>query len=427
MPIYFNFYLLFFIFKFNFNSLLLLQSNETTLLQPHLSVEKIKSFKLNFGPVHPAAHGVLRLILHLDGEIIIIADPHIGLLHRGTEKLFEYKTYQQNLPYFDRIDYVSIISQEYSYVLAIEKLLNIVVPLRAQYIRVIFLELTRIINHLIAITTHAIDVGALTPFLFGFEEREKIIEFYERVSGARIHAAYFRPGGVRYDFPIGLADDIAKFIINFPSRCDELEELLTSNRIWKQRLVDIGVVTYKLAQDWGLSGPILRSAGFDWDIRKTNVDGVYNHFNFFIPVGQYGDCYDRYLIRIEEIRQSRNIIRQALIKLTSGVTISDNQKINSGSKFFIKTSIEALINHFKLYSEGFSIPANSIYVGTEAPKGEFGVYLVSNNSTKPYRCKVKSSGFTHLQAINILAKGHILADVVAIIGTLDIVFGEVDR
>ena len=397
---------------------------QTTLIS---SMEKSKAFTLNFGPVHPAAHGVLRLILTLDGEIIVSADPHVGLLHRGTEKLMEYKTYMQALPYFDRLDYVSMMAQEYSYILAIEKLLNLAIPLRAQHIRVIFLEITRILNHLMAITTHAIDVGALTPFLYGFEEREKLIEFYERVSGARVHAAYFRVGGVAQDLPIGLCDDIASFITKFAARCDELEELLTNNRIWKQRLVDVGVVTRNQAYSWGLSGPMLRSTGFDWDLRKQQPTDVYSQINFLIPVGQYGDCYDRYLMRIEEIRQSARIIIQALSSLPAGPVITDDKKVATSSKASLKNSMEALIDHFKLYSEGFSVPAGHVYVATEAPKGEFGVFLVSNNSNKPYRCKIKSSGFTHLQALNVLAEGHMLADVVAIIGTLDIVFGEVDR
>jgi NADH dehydrogenase (ubiquinone) Fe-S protein 2 len=390
-------------------------------------IEKTKAFTLNFGPVHPAAHGVLRLILTLDGETILSADPHIGLLHRGTEKLIEYKTYQQALPYFDRLDYVSMMAQEYSYVLAIEKLLNISVPLRAQYIRVIFLELTRLLNHIMAITTHALDVGALTPFLWGFEEREKILEFYERVSGARMHAAYFRPGGVAQDLPLGLCDDIASFILQFATRCDELEELLTSNRIWKQRLVDVGVVTRKQATDWGMSGPMLRSTGYDWDLRKHQPTDVYGQMNFLIPTGQYGDCYDRYLMRVEEMRQSIRIVSQCLVSLPTGPVMTNDYKVNPGSKTNMKNSMEALINHFKFYSEGYAVPADHLYLATEAPKGEFGVYLVSNNTNKPYRCKIKSPGFTHIQALTVLAEGHMLADVVAIIGTLDLVFGEIDR
>jgi NADH dehydrogenase (ubiquinone) Fe-S protein 2 len=391
------------------------------------SLRKLKTFTLNFGPQHPAAHGVLRLILTLDGEVIIKADPHIGLLHRGTEKLVEYKTYLQALPYFDRLDYVSIIAQEYSYTLAVENLLNIDVPLRTKYIRVLFLEITRILNHLIAITTHALDVGALTPFLYGFEEREKLIEFYERVSGARIHAAFFRPGGVSQDLPLGLIDDIYNFCIQFNSRIDEIEELLTNNRIWKQRVVDIGIVTRNQALNWGFSGPILRSTGIVWDLRKIQPTDVYSIINFSIPVGIYGDCYDRYLMRIEEIRQSLRIIVQCLYNIPNGPIKICDQKINTTSKILIRSSIEALINHFKLYSEGFYVPEGDIYIPTEAPKGEFGVYLVSDNTNKPYRCKIKSPGFNHLQALPLIAKGHIIADVVAIIGTLDIVFGEIDR
>lgn len=390
-------------------------------------LRKTKAFTLNFGPQHPAAHGVLRLILTLDGEVIVKSDPHVGLLHRGTEKLIEYKTYLQALPYFDRLDYVSIIAQEYAYTLAVEHLLNIEIPIRAQYIRVLFLELTRLLNHLIAITTHALDVGALTPFLYGFEEREKIIEFYERVSGARIHAAYFRPGGVSQDLPLGLIDDIYNFCQQFASRIDEIEELLTNNRVWKQRVVDIGIVTYNQVRDWGISGPILRSTGFPWDLRKSQPTEVYSKINFSIPTGIHGDCYDRYLLRIEEIRQSLRIIHQCLCEIPYGPVKVLDQKINTISKDIIRSSIESLINHFKLYSEGFSVPAGDVYIPTEAPKGEFGVYLVSNNSNKPYRCKIKSPGFTHLQALPLMAKGHIIADVVAIIGTLDIVFGEIDR
>ena len=394
-------------------------------LAPRL--EKTKAFTLNFGPVHPAAHGVLRLILTLDGETILAADPHIGLLHRGTEKLIEAKTYQQALPYFDRLDYVSMMAQEYSYVLAVEKLLNLAVPLRAQYIRVIFCELTRILNHIMAVTTHALDVGALTPFLWGFEEREKIMEFYERVSGARMHAAYFRPGGVAQDLPLGLCDDIATFISQFATRCNELEDLLTGNRIWKQRLVDVGVVTRAQACHWGMRGPLLRSTGFDWDLRKQQPTDIYSQLSFFVPIGQHGDCYDRYLMRIEEMRQSIRLIGQALTSLPNGPILTDDRKIGPGSKAAMKSSMEALIDHFKFYSEGYAVPKGHIYLATEAPKGEFGVFLVSNNSNKPYRCKIKRPGFTHLQALTVLAEGHMLADVVAVIGTLDLVFGEIDR
>lgn len=391
------------------------------------SLRKLKTFTLNFGPQHPAAHGVLRLILTLDGEIITKADPHVGLLHRGTEKLIEYKTYMQALPYFDRLDYVSMMAQEYSYTLAVEHLLNIEVPLRAQYIRVLFLELTRLLNHLMAITTHVLDAGATTPLLFGFEEREKLMEFYERVSGARMHAAYFRPGGVSQDLPLGLIYDIYMFTHQFAARIDEYEELLTNNRIWKERTVDVGIVTRNQALNWGFSGPMLRSIGLPWDLRKMQPSDVYSQVNFAIPTGNYGDCYDRYLIRIEEMRQSLTIIAQCCYALPSGPIKTFDQKINNSSKELMRHSMEAVINHFKLYSEGYSVPAGEVYMATEAPKGEFGVYLVSDNSNKPYRCKIKSPGFTHLQAMPLLAKGHMIADVVAIIGTLDIVFGEIDR
>ena len=390
-------------------------------------LKKLRQFTLNFGPQHPAAHGVLRLILTLDGEIIIKADPHIGLLHRGTEKLLEYKTYLQGIPYFDRLDYVSIIAQEYSYVLAIEYLINIDVPIRAQYIRVLFLELTRILNHLIAITTHALDIGALTPFLYGFEEREKLIEFYERVSGARIHAAYFRPGGVIKDLPLGLINDIYYFTQNFIKRIDELEELLTNNRIWKQRVVDIGILTRNQILNWGFSGPLLRSVGLSWDLRKIQPTDSYKQLNFLIPVGIYGDCYDRYLIRIEEIRQSLRIIIQCLVNIPLGLIKNNSYNTIQNIKNLIHNSIITLINHFKLYSNSFNVPKGEVYIATEAPKGEFGVYLVSDNINQPYRCKIRSPGFTHLQTLPLISKGHIIADVVAIIGTLDIVFGEIDR
>lgn len=390
-------------------------------------LRKLRGFTLNFGPQHPAAHGVLRLILVLDGEIIVKADPHVGLLHRGTEKLIEHKTYLQALPYFDRLDYVSIMAQEYSYVLAIEQLLKVQVPLRAQYIRVLFLEITRILNHLMAVTTHALDVGALTPFLYGFEEREKLIEFYERVSGARMHAAYFRPGGVSMDLPLNFCDDLFNFCHQFIIRIDEMEELLTNNRIWKQRLVNVGIITKTQAEFHGFSGPILRSAGFAWDLRKMEPTDIYSHLAFHVPIGFYGDCYDRYLMRIEEIRQSVYLILQCLKNMPEGPIKVADHKFKTLTKTHIKTSMEALINHFKYYSEGFPVPSGETYIATEAPKGEFGIYLVSDNSSKPYRCKIKSPGLTHLQAITFMAKGHIIADVVTIIGTLDVVFGEIDR
>lgn len=386
---------------------------------------QLRNFTINFGPQHPAAHGVLRLVLDLKGEIVERADPHIGLLHRGTEKLIEYKTYLQALPYFDRLDYVSIIGQEHTYTLAVENLLNCKVPLRAIYIRVLFAEITRILNHLLAVGCHAIDVGAITPFLWSFEEREKLIEFYERVSGARIHAAYFRPGGVALDLPLGLLDDIFIFARQFSTRLDEIEEILTNNRIWKQRLVDIGVVSAKDALAHGFSGVILRGSGLTWDLRVSQPYDVYSSFDFEVPSGTKGDCYDRYLVRVEEIRQSLRIIHQCLNNIPVGEIRDEN--ISAPSRASIKSSIESLIHHFKLYSEGFVVPSGETYTATEAPKGEFGVYLVSNGSNRPYRCKIKAPGFNHLQALNFICKGHIVADVVTIIGTQDIVFGEVDR
>ena len=392
-----------------------------------LTTKQVKNFTLNFGPQHPAAHGVLRLVLEMNGEVVEKADPHIGLLHRGTEKLIEYKTYLQAMPYFDRLDYVSMMCQEHVYVMAIEKLLRVQVPERAMYIRVLFSELTRIMNHLLSLTTHAMDVGALTPFLWAFEERERLFEFYERVSGARMHAAYFRPGGVAQDLPIDLCDDIYKFTANFASRIDEMEEMLTSNRIWKQRLVNVGVVTGKEAQDWGLSGPMLRASGYAWDLRKAQPYEVYDRMNFDIPVGLNGDCYDRYLIRIEEMRQSLRIISQCLNNLPEGVVRADDKKLTPPSRSHMKQSMESLIHHFKLYTEGFSVPAGQTYTAIEAPKGEMGVYLVSDGSNRPYRCKIRAPGFAHLQALDFMCKHHMLADVVTMIGTQDIVFGEVDR
>jgi len=389
--------------------------------------QTLKNFTLNFGPQHPAAHGVLRLVLEMNGEVVQRADPHIGLLHRGTEKLIEYKNYLQALPYFDRLDYVSMMCQEHGYSLAVEKLLHCEVPLRAQYIRVLFSEITRILNHLLALTCHAMDVGALTPFLWGFEEREKLMEFYERVSGARLHAAYIRPGGVAQDLPLGLSEDIYRFARQFASRIDEMEEMLTGNRIWKQRLVDIGVVTADEALDWGFSGVMLRGLGVAWDLRKTQPYDVYSKMDFQVPVGSRGDCYDRYLIRVEEMRQSLRIILQCLQDMPQGEIKTDDRKITPPSRTHMKTSMESLIHHFKLYTEGFTVPAGETYTSVEAPKGEFGVYLVSNGTNRPYRCKIRAPGFAHLQGIDFMAKNHMLADVVTIIGTQDIVFGEVDR
>lgn len=388
---------------------------------------KIKNFSINFGPQHPAAHGVLRLVLELKGEVVERADPHIGLLHRGTEKLIEHKNYLQALPYFDRLDYVSMMSQEHGYVLAVEKLLKCDIPLRAQYIRVLFSEITRILNHLLAIACHALDVGAMTPYFWGFEEREKLMEFYERVSGARMHSSYFRPGGVNEDLPKGLLNDIFIFCKQFNTRLDEFEEMLTNNRIWKQRLVDIGVVSAKDALDWGFSGVMLRGSGIPWDLRKVQPYEVYDRLNFSIPQGTNGDCYDRYLIRIEEMRQSIRIINQVLNDIPSGpIKVEDNKIINP-SRSDMKNSMESLIHHFKYYTDGIQVPSGETYVAIEAPKGEFGVFLVSDGSNRPYRCKIKAPGFAHLQALDFMCKNHMIADVVTIIGTQDIVFGEIDR
>ena len=389
--------------------------------------KEIKNYTMNFGPQHPAAHGVLRLVLELNGEIVIKADPHIGLLHRGTEKLLEYKNYLQGLPYFDRLDYVSMMAQEHAYSLSIEKLFNCVVPIRAQYIRVMFAEITRILNHLLAITTHALDVGATTPFLWGFEEREKLMEFYERVSGARMHAAYFRPGGISQDLPIGLCDDIYKFIKQFSYRILEIEELLNNNRIWKQRLVDIGIVSANDGLNYGFSGVMLRGSGVNWDLRKTMPYDIYDKVPFNIPIGKNGDCYDRYLIRMEEMKESLKIIEYCLQNLPNGPIKVNDYKIVSPSRNIMKYSMEALIHHFKLYTEGFYVKTGEAYSVVEAPKGEFGVYIRSNNTNKPYRCRIKAPGFLHLQGLDLMSKGHMLADVVTIIGTQDIVFGEVDR
>jgi len=396
-------------------------------IEKAISPKKVKNFTINFGPQHPAAHGVLRLVLEMNGEVVQRADPHIGLLHRGTEKLIEYKNYLQALPYFDRLDYVSMMCQEHAYSLAVEKLLNCEVPLRAQYIRVLFSEITRLLNHLLALTCHAMDVGALTPFLWAFEEREKLMEFYERVSGARMHAAYIRPGGVAQDLPIGLSEDIFKFCQQFASRIDEMEEMLTNNRIWKQRLVDIGIVTADQALDWGFSGVMLRGSGVAWDLRKTQPYDVYNRMNFDIPIGTRGDCYDRYLIRVEEMRQSLRIITQCINDLPEGTIKTDDKKLTPPSRSQMKQSMESLIHHFKLYTEGFVVPASETYTAVEAPKGEFGVFLVSNGTNRPYRCKIRAPGFAHLQGIDFMSRNHMLADVVTIIGTQDIVFGEVDR
>ena len=390
-------------------------------------IKKVKNFTLNFGPQHPAAHGVLRLILELKGEVVVKATPHIGLLHRGTEKLIEYKTYLQALPYFDRLDYVSMLAQEHSYCLAIEKLINCKVSERAKYIRVIFSEITRILNHLLAVGCHAMDVGATTPFFWSFEEREKLMEFYERVSGARMHAAYFRPGGVYADITAKLISDIYIFLEMFNTKLIEIEEMLNENRIWKQRLVDIGKVSAKDALDWGFSGVMLRGSGIKWDLRKSQPYEVYDKITFDVPIGTTGDCYDRYLIRIFEMKQSIQIIEQCLNNIPVGIIKNNDNKITPPSRTEFKNSMEALIHHFKIYTNGMNIKVNETYIGTEAPKGEFGVYLISDNKNKPYRCKIKAPGFGHLQALDHMSKGHLIADVVTIIGTQDIVFGEIDR
>ena len=387
----------------------------------------IKSFTMNFGPQHPAAHGVLRLVLEMDGEVVERADPHIGLLHRGTEKLIEYKTYLQAVPYFDRLDYVSPMCQEHAFALAVEKLMGITPPPRAQYIRVLYAESTRILNHLLSLTAFALDVGAITPLLWGFEEREKLMEFYERVSGARLHAAYFRPGGVHQDMPAGLADDIGAWVEQFPKRVDDLEHLLTENRIFKQRTVDIGRVSAAEAIDWAFTGPMLRGSGVAWDLRKAQPYDVYGEMDFDIPIGKNGDCWDRYLVRMEEMRQSLRIMKQALDKMPAGPVMVDDRKVAPPPRHEMKASMEALIHHFKLYTEGYHVPAGETYTAVEAPKGEFGVYVVADGSNRPYRCKIRAPGFAFLQGTDFMSRGHMLADVVAIIGSMDIVFGEIDR
>ena len=386
-----------------------------------------KTLNLNFGPQHPAAHGVLRLILELDGEVVEKADPHIGLLHRGTEKLIEHKTYSQAVPYFDRLDYVAPMNQEHAFALAVEKILNLEVPIRGQFIRVIFCEIGRILSHILNVTTQAMDVGALTPTLWGFEEREKLMGFYERVSGSRLHANYFRPGGVHQDLPRGLAEDIAEFCLKFPKIIDDLETLLTDNRIFKQRNVDIGIVSKQDALDYSFSGVMLRGSGVAWDLRKSQTYDCYDQLEFKIPVGKNGDCYDRYLCRIEEMRQSVDIINQCLAKLPKGPVKTQDAKVTPPPKKELKNSMEALIHHFKLFTEGYRVNKDEIYTAVEAPKGEFGVYLISDGSNKPYKCKIKAPGFSHLQAMDYLIKGHMLADVPAVLGSMDIVFGEVDR
>ena len=389
--------------------------------------KETKTLNLNFGPQHPAAHGVLRLILELDGEVVEKADPHIGLLHRGTEKLIENKTYIQAIPYFDRLDYVAPMNQEHAFALAIEKILKIEVPIRAQYIRVIFCEIGRILSHLLNITTHALDVGALTPSLWGFEERETLMTFYERVSGSRLHANYFRPGGVHQDMPRGLEEDIGKFCNSFPKIIDDLETLLTDNRIFKQRNVDIGVVSKEDALEYSFSGVMMRGSGIPWDLRKSQPYECYDQLDFKIPIGKNGDCYDRYLCRIDEMRESVKIIDQCLVNIPKGPIKTLDGKISFPSKKEIKESMEALIHHFKLFTEGFHVEKDEIYSAVEAPKGEFGVYLISDGSHIPYKCKIRAPGFSHLQAMDYLIKGHMLADVPAVLSSLDVVFGEIDR
>jgi NADH dehydrogenase (ubiquinone) Fe-S protein 2 len=388
---------------------------------------KLENYTLNFGPQHPAAHGVLRLMLELNGEVVQRADPHIGLLHRGTEKLIEYKTYLQALPYFDRLDYVSMMTNEQCYSLAVEKLLNIEVPERAKWIRTLFAEMTRILNHIMAVTTHALDVGALTPFLWLFEEREKLMEFYERVSGARMHAAYVRPGGVAQDLPLGLLQDIYIWAGQFSARVDEMEELLSGNRIWLSRLVDVAIVQPHEALDWAFSGVMLRGSGIPWDLRREQPYDAYDQVQFDIPVGYRGDCFDRYLCRVEEMRQSLRIMHQCCNRMPEGAFRIDDHKISPPSRTAMKEDMEALIHHFKLYSEGFAVPPGETYTAIEAPKGEMAVYLVSDGSSRPYRCKIRAPGFAHIAALDFLCRGHYLADVVAIIGTCDLVFGEIDR
>lgn len=389
--------------------------------------EKIKPYTINLGPQHPAAHGVLRLILEMDGEVVERADPHIGLLHRGTEKLIEYKTYLQAVPYFDRLDYVAPMNQEHAFALGVEKLLGITAPPRAQHIRVLFAELGRVINHILNLTTYALDVGALTPALWGFEEREIGMEFYERVCGARLHANYFRPGGVHQDLPAGLAEDMYQYADTVLEFINDMESLLTDNRIFKQRTVDIGVVSKREALDWGFSGPMLRASGVPWDLRKSQPYDCYADMDFDIPTGTTGDCYARYLVRVEEMRQSCKIMKQAIEKMPKGPVMVDDHKITPPARADMKNSMEALIHHFKLYTEGYHVPAGETYTAVEAPKGEFGVYLVSDGSNKPYRCHIRAPGFAHLSGMDFMSRGHMLADAVSVIGSLDIVFGEIDR
>jgi NADH-quinone oxidoreductase subunit D len=395
--------------------------------EPGQRTVEIDSHAINFGPQHPAAHGVLRLILEMDGEVVERADPHIGLLHRGTEKLMEYRTYIQNVPYMDRLDYVSPMCMEHTFVLAIEKLIGLQAPERAQWIRTLFAEITRVLNHLLNVTTYALDVGAITPSLWGFEERERLMEFYEAVSGARLHSNYYRPGGVNRDLPAGLEERIAAWAETFTKFVDDLEDLLTGNRIWKQRTVDIGIMSAEQALAWGFAGPCLRASGVPWDLRRSQPYDKYAEVDFNIPVGRNGDCYDRYLMRLAEMRESVKIIRQCLAKMKPGPIKAPDRKFTPPRRAEMKRSMEALIHHFKLYTEGFHVPPGTTYTATESPKGEFGVYLVADGTNRPYRCKIRPTGFSFLQAMGVMAKRHMLADAVAIIGSIDIVFGEIDR
>ena len=388
---------------------------------------EIQNFTINFGPQHPAAHGVLRMVMELDGEIVERVDPHIGLLHRGTEKLIEHKTYLQALPYFDRLDYCSPLAMEYSYVLAIEKLLDLEVPLRGQYLRVLFAELTRICNHMLNLGAHVMDVGAMTPNIWVFEIREQCLEFFERASGARMHSAWFRPGGVHQDVPLKLLTDIADWLDEFPTLFEDAMSLVVDNRIFKQRNVNIATVSKDDAVRWGFSGPVLRGSGVAWDLRKSQPYDVYDRMEFDVPVGTSGDCYDRFMVRVEEVRQSAKIMRQCLNEMPDGPVASNDRKIVPPKRAEMKQSMEALIHHFKLYTEGFHVPAGEVYVATESPKGEFGVYLVSDGTNKPYRCKIRPTAFSHLQAMDFMTKGHMLPDATAILGAIDIVFGECDR
>jgi|TARA_B100000530_G_scaffold5841_1_gene5025 NADH-quinone oxidoreductase subunit D len=388
---------------------------------------EIKTMTINFGPQHPAAHGVLRMVMEMDGEVVERIDPHIGLLHRGTEKLIEHKTYMQAIPYFDRLDYVSPMCQEHAFVLAVENLLGIEPPRRGQFIRVLFDEITRILNHLLNVPALAMDVGAMTPMLWAFEQRELLMEFYERVCGARLHAAYYRVGGVHQDLPPSMTDDILEWIDQFPKFIDDMETLLTENRIFKQRCVDIGIVSAEDAMAWGFTGPMLRGSGVAWDLRKAQPYDVYDEIDFDIPIGKNGDCYDRYLVRVEEMRQSLSIMKQCIEKMPSGPVLSEDGKVSPPRRGEMKQSMEALIHHFKLYTEGVHVPAGETYTSVEAPKGEFGVYLVADGTNKPYRCKIRAPGFAHLASMDFMCKGHMLADSVAILGSMDVVFGEIDR